>query len=318
MIFPGSLNSHYLRPKINLAWAVVLMNIAIYVAVNISFHGWPQKNSVQELENKNFNQNLSLMYLQTLDPLEKIDLVTLPTERIATRAIRDQRFWTRAAYFPFAGDQVQIADLKRMLTHLKVDYQNSVQYQFGLGAQQTSPWAWITYQFTHFSFLHLLSNLIFLFLIISLLERDVAMGWIAAVYLLGGIGGGVGFLMFNSDVDLSVIGASGSVCALLCFLLVVKGTKNIPWIYFIAPVPKGYGEIYLPVFLILPVYLISDFSSLLWEPSGITSTTAHSAHVGGTLTGLVLGTLFLLEHFFRSKAPAHRIFSDNDGLNKLL
>ena len=205
-----------------------------------------------------------------------------------------------------------------MLRKLKHDYQDSVQYQFGLGAEQTSPWAWITYQFTHYSALHLLSNLVFLFFGILYLEKQVTMDWIATVYVLGGISGGISFLLCNQDADLSVIGASGSVCALLSFLMVIKKNEMMPWTYFFAPIPNGYGEIFLPAFLIFPVYLLSDFTSMLWNPSGIAASVAHSAHVGGTLMGLCLGMIYLLLNFFRSKTPAHRIFSNHDGLNKLL
>ncbi len=317
MIFPGQINRKELTPKLSLAWVVVATNILIYLAMNLTFTGWPQKASYHELQAKNFNRSLSEMYLQSIDPIEKKQLIGVPTEEIATKAIRDSRFWSRSAKYPFVGDQVQISQIRKLLFQLKNDYQSSVQYQFGLGAEQTSPWAWVTYQFTHYSFVHLISNLVFLFLIIAYLEKKIASGWLAAVYLLGGIGGGVGFLYFNGDADLSVIGASGSVCALLSFLLVIKTKDIMPWVYFVAPVPKAYGEIFLPVALILPVYLISDFSSMLFEPTGITTTIAHSAHVGGTITGFLLGGLFLVERFVWSKSAAHGVFSDHDGLDKL-
>ncbi len=317
MIFPGDLKvSNFSKP--NLAMTFVTLNILVFVIANILFQTWPQKNNMQDFQAKSFNQSLAKMYVQTLDPTEKKNYADMTPNQLSQLAIKDQRFWARASYFPFKGDAVQIRQLKIILADLKSQYQDSVQYQFGLGQRHTSPWAWVTYQFTHYSFMHLLSNLIFIFLIISYLEKKVAATWIALVYVLGGIGGGAGFLFLSLNEDLSVIGASGSVCALLGFLLVVKKNQTMPWTYLLAPIPGGYGQIYLPAFLIFPIYLLTDFSALLLEPQGIVSTIAHSAHVGGTLTGLSLGVLYLMQSFFRSKAASHGIFSNNDGLDELL
>lgn len=317
MIFPGTFKKENFGFKLNLAVAVVFINIFVFLFSNLFFDSWPNPKNFKDLQDKSFNKSLGLMYLQTLDPTEKSNLEELDANALATIAIRDQKFWKRAAYFPFHGDLVQIEIVKKVLLNLQDEYQNAIQYQYGLGPTQTSPWAWVTYQFTHHSLLHLLSNLVFLFLVISYLETTVTAGWIGAVYLLGGIGGGISFLLFNNEGDLSVIGASGSVCALLGFLMIVKQNKNIPWVYFFAPVPRGYGAIYLPAFLIFPIYLIADFTTILREPN-LASMVAHSAHVGGTLVGLSLGGLYLLQAFFRRKAASHGVFSDYDGLNELL
>ena len=318
MILPGAISKADFKPQMNLAWTVVVINIAVFLTMNIFFPSWPKKESYQDLQSKNFNQSISEMYLQTVDPVEKSALGRLNSDQLATQAIRDQRFWSRAEKFPFKGDSVQIQSIRKLISILKDDYQHSVQYQFGLGAEQTSPWSWITYQFTHYSFMHLISNLVFLFLVILYLQKLTTYAWIAFVYVLGGIGGGIGFLIFNGEGDLSVIGASGSVCALLAFLMVLKKNETMPWTYFLAPVPKAYGQIYLPAFFILPFYLMSDFSSLLWDSAIVTSSIAHSAHVGGALMGFLMGGAYLIQIFVRSKASAHGVLGDHDGLDKLL
>ncbi len=317
MILPGSISRQDFKPQMNLAWIITFTNIVVFLVMNLFFPSWPKKDSYQSFQSKNFNHALGEMYLQTLDPVEKSLLIQLSVEQLATHAIRDQRFWARAEKFPFYGDGVQIVAIRKLIAILKADYQLSVQYQFGLGAEQTSPWAWLTYQFTHYSFMHLLSNIIFLFLVILYLQKITSYAWIAFVYVLGGIGGGIGFLMLHGEGDLSVIGASGSLCALLAFLMVLKKNQTMPWTYFLAPVPKAYGEIYLPAFFVLPLYLVSDFSSLLWDSAIVATSIAHSAHVGGALMGLLLGGAYLLQIFFRSKSAAHRIFSDHDRLDKL-
>ncbi len=317
MIFPGPIKTKdFFNPGI--ALVLVLLNVLVFIFANLQYQDWPRKSSFEDLLTKDFNKNLARMYVQTLDVTEKKDLNTMASTQMAQMALRDQRFWARASYFPFQGDAVQIENLKSVMAQLKSQYRDSVQYQYGLGQSHTSPWAWITYQFTHFSFMHLLSNLLFIFLIASYLETKIAAIWIATVYVMGGIGGGASFLLLGPSEDLSVIGASGSVCALLAFLLVIKKNQTMPWTYFLAPVPGGYGQIYLPAFLIFPLFLIADFSALLIEPNGMSTVIAHSAHVGGAMTGFSLGLLFLMQSFFRRKAASHGVFSDDDGFNELL
>ncbi len=317
MILPGSIKKSDFQFNISLAGVFIMLNICVYLFTNVSFDSWPAKKDYQDFQNKGFNQAIAQMYLQTLDGYQKKELKYLETEKLAQLAIKDQFFWSKSVSFPFVGDALQIDSVKALLRQLKSDYQTSVQHQLGLGQAATSPWAWVTYQFTHFSFMHLFSNLIFIFMVVAYLEKKINHAWICTVYLLGGIGGGVSFLMFSHNNDLSVIGASGSVCALLSFLVVIKKNTMMPWTYFFAPIPGGYGEIYLPAFLIFPVYLVADFTSMLWEPTGVSSSIAHSAHIGGTLTGLCLGMLFLLHNFFRREATSHGILSDDDGLNEL-
>lgn len=317
MIFPGRVEKSDLKITLSLATVIIGLNILVFIFSNIFLAKWPAETYYKDLQSKNFNQSLSLMYLQTLDPVEARPLKDLEALQLVALAIKDHRFWSKSQTFPFVGDQLQIQNVRSVMAGLKRNYQESVQ-QFGLGPTPTSPWAWITYQFTHYSLIHLLSNLLFLFLVINFLEKKVDSSWLAAVYILGGIGGGASFLLFNSRDDLSVIGASGSVCALLGFLLVVMRNRTMPWTYFFAPIPKGYGTLYLPAFLVFPVYLMADFTSMLWEPAGIASSVAHSAHIGGTLVGMALGSLYLVQSFFRSKAASHGILSDDDGLNELL
>ncbi|MBC7467156.1 MAG: rhomboid family intramembrane serine protease [Bdellovibrio sp.] len=317
MLFPGSIKRSEIKPQFNLAYVVVALNILIYIMANLIFPVWPSTKSTDQLQNKNFDMAVAQMYIQTLDPIEEKDVADLSLEQIATQALKDHRFWGRIETFPFSGDQVQIAKMRALITDVRKEYLSSVQYQFGLGSTQTSPWAWVTYQFTHYSFFHLLGNLVFIFLVITYLEKTIDTLTIISVYVLGGIGGGIAFLLLNLDGNLSVIGASGSLCALMAFLMVVKKNETMPWTYFFAPVPRGFGEIYLPAFLIFPIFLIADFTAVLYTPGGVTSSIAHSAHIGGTITGLVLGVGYLVHVFFRSKSAAHRVLGDHDRFNEL-
>ena len=181
MIFPGTLKKVNLKFHLTLATLFVLLNVFVFLLSNIIFKNWPTTanlNLQSGINGKNFSYYISQMYIQSLDPTEKKLVQNLSINKMATRAIKDQRFWAKAANFPFLGDQIQIEQIKKVLADLKFEYKNSVQFQFGLGPTPTSPWAWVTYQFTHFSLMHLLSNIIFIFLIITYLQQRIEAVWI--------------------------------------------------------------------------------------------------------------------------------------------
>jgi membrane associated rhomboid family serine protease len=292
MIIPGLFHLFLRRPTFSLAWSFFFINLVIYAYSEISFKDWPSKILLEQAKDKNFSNSLVEMYKQTLDPME---IKALHGQVAVTDALRDHRFWKRVATFPFTGDQVQIELNRQRLIEFQHDYFLSSQFQLGLGQLESTPWAWVTYQFTHASFLHFFSNMLIVFLLISYLETSVGLFWIISVYLFGGFGGGISYLLFEGSGSVAVVGASASAFALMGFLIVVKKAELMPWSYLIAPVSQGYGIIYLPAFFIFPVFVMSDFIAALWEPAGVTSSVAISAHIGGALTGFALGVAYLCE-----------------------
>lgn len=314
MICPGDFNEFNQKPSLKISWVVLFLNFFVYIASVVLFEAWPSQELYKKLNDEKFIRSVSEMYLQTMDPIEK-KKINANINAIYSRALKDQKFWTRVGDYPFVGDQVQISESKKTIKIFYESYLKSPQYHFGLGALENSPWSWVTYQFAHASFLHLMGNLIIIFLIISYLEKQIPPTWIAAAYLFSGFAGGISFLYLDSVGGMSVVGASASASGLMSFLLIINSNKLMPWGFLIAPVKKGYGQIYLPVFFIFPVFLLSDFISLLWEPSGIASNVAVSAHVGGVFMGLMMGGYYLL---FGSKSSTHSVFGHNDGLHELL
>lgn len=292
MIIPGFFHLFLRRPQWTLAWSILIVNVVIFIYSEINFQSWPSKSMTEQVKDKNFSLAIVEMYQQTLDPIE---LAVFSSPIVATDALRDYRFWRRIQHFPFKGDQVQIAINRERLLQFQDEYFSSAQYQLGLGRIENSPWSWVTYQFTHASFFHLLGNMLLLFLLISYLESSVGSFWLISVYLFGGFGGGISYLLFEGSGSMAVVGASASVFSLMAFLVTVKRHELMPWSYIIAPVPQGYGTIYLPAFFIFPFFLMSDFIAALWEPAGITSSVAISAHIGGAFVGFVLGFSYLLE-----------------------
>ncbi len=298
MILPGDVfietKKIMWKEKFHIGFFLVLINIIVFLFVSAPEFLNDKKNNQIKKQNQLFQADtLKNMFDQT----QGVD-VSMASDQGSLSFLKDRLFWDRSQKFPFQGDAVAIAKNKQMILELKNLYQESTQFKFGLGPEATTPWAWLTYQFMHAGFVHLLMNMIFLILIGNILITRVDPEWILLVYVVGGIGAGISYLFFAQNNDIAMVGASGSLCALISFLCVVENKKNIKWSYFISPMKDGYGIIYMPAYLLFPVYLISDFTSVLYHANGVAAgaggAVAHSAHIGGALTGFILGFVYIM------------------------
>lgn len=295
MIFPGDIYQNYKKnfQEWTVAVFLVLINILIFIWISTSdvFFQTTLKDLIS-LKEVSQIRVLNEMYLQTLDPSEL-------KGKSEKSFLRDRSFWVRSQNFPFRGDQLEIENGKKSLKKLKSYYENSAQYKFGLSVEATTPWVWLTYQFVHAGLMHLFMNLFFLYFVSQILSKYVSAGWIIGVYIFSGIGAGIGFLFLESGLQTAMVGASGSLCGLIAFLSVLRNTQNIEWSYFTYLGKKGYGRLSMPAFLLFPIYLMSDFTALLESSDGVQNSIAHSAHIGGALTGVIMGCLYLFEKQLR-------------------
>ncbi len=142
------------------------------------------------------------------------------------------------------------------------------------------PWTLITYMFLHFDFLHILFNLLWLYWMGQIFLGYFDQGKLIAIYLLGGIFGGLfyvlgynSFPVFAGMVSGSrLLGASASVIAIITALAMHAPNHSIH-LMFIGPGKMKY---------------IALFSVLMYV-IGISSSNAggNLAHLGGAAWGVI-------------------------------
>jgi len=136
------------------------------------------------------------------------------------------------------------------------------------------PWTFITSIFLHADFLHLFFNLFALFFFGIYLERVIGSGSFAALFILSGIVGNLGYLLTSSDPYIPAIGASGAIYGIIGTLAVIAPSLLV-YIYGFIPVPMA---------LAAAIWALIDIAGLSM-PTGI----AHGAHLGGMIVGLIYG-----------------------------
>ena len=141
------------------------------------------------------------------------------------------------------------------------------------------PWTIITYMFTHYDFLHILFNMLWLYWFGGLFLTFFNERQLGGLYLLGGIAGGLLFMVaynifpyfYEAAAYSFLMGASASVMAIVFAVSFYR--KDLEISLFLI------GRIKL-IYLALFTFVI-DFLAM-------TSTNAggHIAHIGGALFGI--------------------------------
>jgi membrane associated rhomboid family serine protease len=135
--------------------------------------------------------------------------------------------------------------------------------------------------FMHGSWLHLLGNMLFLWIFGNNIEDRLGHLLFLVFYLLGGVGSSLVHVLFNSDSLTPVLGASGAVSAVMGAYLILYPQARIRTLVFLF---IFITFVDLPAALFLIIWFIFQFAY-----AGQSSGIAWLAHVGG----FILGVLFL-------------------------
>jgi membrane associated rhomboid family serine protease len=159
---------------------------------------------------------------------------------------------------------------------------------FGLVPGQPVLWAWITSMFLHGGFLHLIGNMIYLFLFGSCVEDILGRAKFLAFYLGGGLMANIIQVMFTTEMgkDIPIIGASGAISACIGAFLMVLPKTGINFRYLIFWIYSG--EFWLKSWIVITIWFAMDFIGFIIDLSNPAEGggIAFGAHVGGTLAGI--------------------------------
>ena len=147
--------------------------------------------------------------------------------------------------------------------------------------------SFITHMFMHGGFMHLLGNMLLLYLTGPFLE-DVWGRWIySGFYLVSGLLAAETFVLHHPELHLPLIGASGAIAGLMGAFLVRYGKTRIRFFYYL--MFFIHGTFMAPAWLILPLWLVSQFfMASLSSSSMAQGGVAYWAHIGGFTFGALI------------------------------
>ncbi len=175
--------------------------------------------------------------------------------------------------------------------------QLAVQYSAQVAASLTENYAfvpaqpklitYVTANFLHGGWLHLIGNMWFLWLAGFVLEDIWGRPVYGVFYLLAGAAALQIHAWISGSMLVPTLGASGAVAALMgAFLVRFPTTKiNMAWFYILFFKPRFY-RFQMRAYWLLPLWLLMEIVYGMWF--GQMTGVAHWAHVGGFVFGAVV------------------------------
>jgi membrane associated rhomboid family serine protease len=148
-------------------------------------------------------------------------------------------------------------------------------------------WRLFIAPFLHGSASHIAGNLAVLLVAGPLLESAVGMGWFAAIYLAGGLGGSF-FSLFADPPDVLSVGASGAIIAVLGAMFAASFHDDVRWPGF----RRGLAG----------ALLFPAFAPAVTQDGTIVDVNAH---LGGALTGTAVILVMLASWREQDEVPSH-------------
>lgn len=181
---------------------------------------------------------------------------------------------------PAGADEAQEAavaqDVERMANRIP-------SVRFGYRSGNGASYRLVTSAFVHAGWLHLIGNMLFLWLVGAALEDRWGRARFAAFYTAGAVVSAFCFSALHLGQEVTLVGASGAISALMGAFLVCFARMQIHFVYWLG---RGIGRFDAAAYVALPLWLAEQVLYAWLESDSGESGTAFSAHIGGFVFGL--------------------------------
>ena len=143
----------------------------------------------------------------------------------------------------------------------------------------------ITSMFLHGGWMHLLGNMMFLWVFADNIEAVVGNMNFLGFYILGGLAASLAHVFFNPLSSIPAVGASGAISAVLGAYLVMFPQSRIKVLFV-------FFFIHVPALVFLGLWIVQNIISglgSLGPAEANTGGVAWWAHIGGFVFGVVAG-----------------------------
>ena len=146
----------------------------------------------------------------------------------------------------------------------------------------------LTHMFLHGGWLHLMGNMLFLWIFAVNVEDRLGRTLFLLFYLVGGVAAAAGHILVDPTSDVPMVGASGAISAVLGGYLVLFPRARIQSLVFLV---FFYELIAVPAVLVLGFWFVLqviDGLASLGLAGDASSGIAFWAHIGGFVAGMVM------------------------------
>ena len=148
-----------------------------------------------------------------------------------------------------------------------------------------------TSMFVHSGFLHIFGNMLIFFFIGMAFEQRIGWSKFLIIYLITGVGGALTHSFLNLGSLTPLVGASGAI-----FGIMGAFAFSYPNDEVVMPIPLGFIMVFRRIKVVYAVLIFAAIETVIawWEGvSGSVSSTAHLAHLGGLVSGVIVAAILL-------------------------
>lgn len=150
----------------------------------------------------------------------------------------------------------------------------------------------VTALFLHAGWLHILGNLLFLWIFGDNVEDRVGHFKYLLFYLFCGVGANLAQVLADPTSSVPLIGASGAIAGVLGAYLVLYPRA---WVTVLVPILFILWPISVPVVIVLGVWFLTQLGNgvmAITEASQVSGGVGYWAHIGGFVLGMLLINVF--------------------------
>ncbi len=169
-----------------------------------------------------------------------------------------------------------------------------------------------SYQFLHGGLMHLVGNMFFLYVVGRATEARFGWPTYLAFYLIGGVVAGLTHVYFNSESAIPLVGASGSVAAVIGAYMLFWPKAKIWVLIRLGPLPLPAQ---IPGYLFCAIWFGLQIIAVMM---GDGSPVAYWAHIGGFVFGAIVAGAWYLAypHTTICYVPMENCEESKDNKNK--
>jgi membrane associated rhomboid family serine protease len=162
--------------------------------------------------------------------------------------------------------------------------ESQVSYRrFGFTPADPRPVTWLTSMFLHGDLMHLVGNMVFLFIVGVAVESALGGSWYLLLYLAAGLAGGALHYLVHPASTIPSVGASGAISGLMGLFTVVFGLRKVNFFYWVL---FFFGFKPMRGIVVLPIWIGWE---ILQYATHKDSNVGYMAHAGGLIGGALLG-----------------------------
>lgn len=261
-----------------------------------------------------FNYYLSHPYLELNEELKKTFMITEEMEEII-RTMSDDKYNTAPGESEIEEEQ---AYLDNLVDELNFTKKHIPFYKFGFVPKKKTFVGLIGHMFLHAGWLHLLGNLLYLYLLGPFIEDSWGKPTYAVFYLGTGILAALAFAIHYPNSGVPIVGASGAISGVMGGFLLRHWHARIRYFYMFSILIRGTftapAWVMLPIGFIIELINANIMDSIAPEGGG---GVAHWAHVWGFVFGII-GALLIKFLKIEEKFVTPKLESDTAYVNKSL